>query len=68
MTAISNDNRYEDIFSDQIKQIGNKSDILITISSSGNSKNIVNAIKIAKKMSIKTISLTGFSGAIKKIS
>ena len=62
MTAISNDNRYENIFSDQIKQIGNKSDILITISSSGTSKNIVNAIKIAKKMSIKTISLTGFSG------
>ena len=35
---------------DQIKQIGRKSDILLTISSSGGSKNIINAIKIAKKM------------------
>ena len=66
MTAISNDNDYEFLFSDQIKQIGAKSDILITISSSGNSKNIVNAIKIAKKMSILTISFTGFNGGMSK--
>jgi phosphoheptose isomerase len=66
MTAISNDNNYDYIFSDQIKQIGDKSDILITISSSGNSKNIVNAIKVAKKMSILTISLTGFNGGISR--
>ena len=49
MTAISNDNKYEFVFSDQIKQIANKSDVLITISSSGNSKNIVNVIKTAKE-------------------
>ena len=66
MTAISNDNNYEHIFSDQIKQIGTKSDILITISSSGNSKNIINAIRTAKKMSILTISLTGFNGGASK--
>ncbi len=66
MSAISNDNNYEYVFSDQIKQIGKKSDILITISSSGNSKNIVNAIKIAKKMSITSISLTGFDGGKSK--
>ena len=66
MTAISNDNNYEYIFSDQIKQIGTKSDILITISSSGNSKNIINAIRTAKKMSILTISLTGFNGGTSK--
>ena len=66
MTAISNDSKYDDIFSDQIKQIGKKKDILITISSSGSSKNIINAIKVAKKMSIATISLTGFKGGLSK--
>ena len=66
MTAISNDNKYECVFSDQINQIGKKSDILITISSSGSSKNIINAIKSAKKIGIQTISLTGFSGGLSK--
>ena len=49
MTAISNDNNYSKVFSDQIHQIGNKGDILITISSSGKSPNIINAIRVAKK-------------------
>ena len=66
ITAISNDNKYEDVFSDQIKQIGKKQDVLITISSSGSSKNIIKALKSAKKMSIKTISLTGFDGGDSK--
>ena len=43
-----------------------KSDILITISSSGKSQNIINAIRVAKKKSITTISLTGFDGGISK--
>ena len=66
MTAISNDNKYDDVFCDQISQIGNKNDVLITISSSGNSPNIINAIKFAKKKKIKTISLTGFNGGLSK--
>ena len=49
MTAISNDEKYENVYSDQINQIGLKNDILITISSSGSSKNIVKAIMAAKK-------------------
>ena len=65
MTAISNDNKFQDIYKDQINQIG-KNDVLITISSSGNSENIVRAIKLAKKKSMKTISLTGFSGSNQK--
>ena len=69
ITAISNDNDYSMVFSDQIKQIGSKGDILIVISSSGKSKNIINALKVAKKLSIKTISFTGFTGGTtKKIS
>ena len=66
MTAISNDSKYENVFCDQIKQMGKKSDILITISSSGDSANIIKAIKVAKSMSIKTISLTGFNGGRSK--
>ena len=66
MTAISNDRKYENVFCDQIKQIGKKSDILITISSSGDSENIIKAIKVAKSMSIKTISFTGFNGGRSK--
>jgi len=66
MTAISNDEKYENVYSDQINQIGLKNDILITISSSGSSKNIVKAIIAAKKKSIITISLTGFKGGMSK--
>ena len=49
MTAISNDNNFDDIYKDQINQIGKKNDVLITISSSGDSENIVRAIQSAKK-------------------
>ena len=66
ITAISNDISYVSVFSEQINQIGNRGDILITISSSGNSQNIVNAIKSAKIKKIKTISLTGFDGGRSK--
>ena len=66
MTAISNDSKYENVFCDQIKQIGKQSDILITISSSGDSQNIIKAIRVAKAMSIKTISFTGFNGGRSK--
>ena len=66
MTAISNDNNFDDIYKDQINQIGKKNDVLITISSSGNSENIVRAILSAKKKSMKTISLTGFNGGRSK--
>lgn len=66
MTAISNDSEYENVFCDQIKQIGKQSDILITISSSGDSQNIIKAIRVAKAMSIKTISFTGFNGGRSK--
>jgi len=66
ITAISNDNNYGRVYSDQISQIGIKNDILITISSSGRSKNIVNAIKAAKRKSMLTIGLTGFDGGESK--
>ena len=68
-TAISNDVKYESIFSEQLKYQSNKGDILIVISSSGKSKNIVEAVKWANKNKLVSISMTGFDGGIvKKIS
>jgi D-sedoheptulose 7-phosphate isomerase len=62
LTAIGNDYGFEYIFSRQIEAIGSKGDILIAISTSGNSKNIINAIQTAKKIGIKIITLIGKDG------
>lgn len=66
ITAIANDSSYAKIYEDQIKYNGKKNDILIIISSSGNSLNVINAIKQANKKGLITISLTGFNGGICK--
>ena len=62
LTCIANDIGYESIFSEQLKAHGKKGDILIALSGSGNSKNIINALKLAKKMKINTIGILGFNG------
>ena len=59
ITAISNDYSFDDVFSRQIEATGKKGDILIAISTSGKSKNILKAINQAKKQGLKTIFLTG---------
>jgi D-sedoheptulose 7-phosphate isomerase/D-glycero-D-manno-heptose 1,7-bisphosphate phosphatase len=66
ISAIANDNGYEKIFEDQLKYNSKPLDLLIIISSSGNSKNIINALKWANKKNITTISFTGFNGGIAK--
>lgn len=69
LTAIANDIGYEDTFSFQLDRFGKDKDILLCVSSSGNSPNIVKAIKTAKKKNIKSISYVGFDGGeAKKIS
>ena len=62
ITAIANDIDYSEIFSYQIKKYGNVGDVLLSISSSGNSPNIIEAIKEAKLANLKTISFVGFDG------
>ncbi len=62
MLAIGNDICFEDIFLYQIRTMGRAGDILMTISSSGNSENIVRAVSWAKDNGLGTIALTGFSG------
>tara|TARA_B100000886_G_scaffold306930_1_gene239617 strand:- start:7292 stop:7867 length:576 start_codon:yes stop_codon:yes gene_type:complete len=59
ITAIGNDYGYENIFSRQIEGVGEKGDVLIAISTSGFSENIVRAIDVAKTKSIKVIGITG---------
>ncbi|MFZ4062324.1 MAG: phosphoheptose isomerase [Polynucleobacter sp.] len=62
LTAVGNDYSYDDIFSKQVRGLGKQGDILMGISTSGNSKNVVKAIEAAKKMGIKIIALTGNGG------
>lgn len=69
ITALSNDIGYENIFYMQMKDKINEDDILIAISCSGNSPNIVKAVNYAKNQGIKIIGLTGFDGGeLKKLS
>ena len=69
LTAWSNDDSFENIFSRQLQANGEKGDILIGLSTSGNSININNAASYAKKSGIKVISLTGNDGGkLKSIS
>ena len=62
ITCLSNDYNYNDIFSRQIETLGKKNDCLLAISTSGNSKNVLNAVKVANKLNIKTIGILGNDG------
>ena len=62
ITAWSNDDSYENIFVRQLEGLSNKGDILIVLSTSGNSSNIINAAKFAQSNSLKVVSLTGNDG------
>lgn len=67
ITAVANDYSYDVIYSRLIKGIGNAGDILVGLSTSGNSKNIVNAFETAKEKNMVTIAFTGSSGGKLKI-
>ena len=62
LTAISNDYSFGLIFSRQIEGLGTSGDVLIAISTSGTSKNIIKAVEVAKSIGIYTIGLTGAQG------
>jgi D-sedoheptulose 7-phosphate isomerase len=66
ITAISNDINYKNVFSYQLDNYYNKGDLLILVSSSGNSKNIIELVKFAKKNKIQTIGFSGFNGGYLK--
>lgn len=62
LTALGNDYGFESIFSEQLKKVFRKRDILVVISASGNSPNVVEAVRLAKRLKGTTIGLVGFDG------
>jgi D-sedoheptulose 7-phosphate isomerase len=62
LTSISNDFGYDQIFSKQLSALGHEGDVVIGISTSGNSPNVIKALDVAKKNGMKTVVLTGGTG------
>ena len=66
MTAVANDYSYDVIYSRLVKGIGNKGDVLVGLSTSGNSANIYNAFEVAREKGMVTIAFTGLTGGTLK--
>lgn len=62
LTCIGNDFSFDEVFSKQVNGLGKNGDVLIGISTSGNSPNVINAVEAAKKIGMKTVVLTGRTG------
>jgi len=62
LTSIANDYRYEDVFAKQIQALGKNGDVLLAISTSGNSPNVIEAIHVAHARGIDVVALTGKAG------
>ncbi|MBX7257823.1 MAG: SIS domain-containing protein [Candidatus Hydrogenedentes bacterium] len=62
MTALANDIEYAQMFSKQLEALGRPGDLLIAISGSGNSPNVLEAAKVARAKGMKVIGMTGYSG------
>jgi len=62
MTAIGNDYGYDDVFARQLEGLAQAGDVAIALSTSGNSKNVIRAVRKARELQVPTIGLTGGSG------
>jgi D-sedoheptulose 7-phosphate isomerase len=62
LTSIANDYRYEDVFAKQVQALGRRGDVLLAISTSGNSPNVIEAIKVAHAKGVRVVALTGKGG------
>ncbi len=62
LTAVANDYGYDTVFERQVQALGQKGDVLVGISTSGNSANVVRAIELAKKRGIFCVGMTAFGG------
>ena len=62
LTCISNDYDFSQVFSKQLSALGHEGDVVIGISTSGNSPNVIKAMEVAKKNGMKTVALTGGTG------
>lgn len=64
ISCVGNDYGFDEIFSRYIEAIGNKGDVLLAISTSGNSKNVIKAVEVAKAKGMKIVALTGKDGGL----
>ena len=66
LTAVGNDYGYDTVFARQLEGVGRAGDLLVGLSTSGNSRNIVLAMELARSMGIRTVALTGRGGGAMK--
>jgi D-sedoheptulose 7-phosphate isomerase len=66
-TAVTNDVSADMVFAQQVFGYGRPGDALIAISTSGNAANVINAVKVARALDLKTIALTGLGGTLKEL-
>ncbi|HYT48334.1 MAG TPA: SIS domain-containing protein, partial [Burkholderiales bacterium] len=62
LTSIANDYAYEQVFAKQLRAIGRRGDLLLAISTSGNSANVLEAVRAAHQLGVRVIALTGAGG------
>lgn len=62
LTSIANDYSYEEVFAKQVRALGRAGDVLLAISTSGNSANVVAAMRVAREQGLRTVALTGRGG------
>lgn len=64
LTALANDEGYERVFSGQLENFGQGGDVLVVISASGNSPNLIEAVKLARQRGLVTVGFLGFDGGV----
>ena len=62
LTSIGNDYRFEQVFEKQLRALGRRGDVLLAISTSGNSANVVAAVRAARELGVRVVALTGNGG------
>lgn len=62
MTALANDEGYDRVFEQQLRTLASRGDVLLAISGSGNSPNILNVVRAARWLGVETVGITGFDG------
>ena len=66
LTALANDEGYERVFSGQLENFAQPGDVLVVITASGNSQNLVQAVELARQRGVTTVAFLGFDGGILK--
>jgi D-sedoheptulose 7-phosphate isomerase len=62
LSALANDEGYDRVFAGQLENFAEKGDVLVVISASGNSRNLIAAVELARRLGVRTIGLLGFDG------